>query len=109
MRSFATIQTPSGANVPLAITVAVAAGPVRRFLIGDPQIQLIDVLAGATLDRLGAAEQLAGKGEVVASAEVIANLGDDVVVQTWRAGEAHAWQCAVVTGLRQAVAAEPWP
>ena len=109
MRSFSTIETPSGASVPLAIKVAVAAGPVRRFLIGDPLIQLIDVLAGATLDWLSAAEHLASKGEIVASAEVIANLGDDVVIQAWRAGEAHGQQFAVVTGLRQAVPAEPWP
>src|SRR6266545_1870205 len=68
MRSFSTIETPSGASVPLAIKVAVAAGPVRRFLIGDPLIQLIDVLAGATLDWLSAAEHLASKGEIVAGA-----------------------------------------
>jgi class 3 adenylate cyclase len=68
---FATVETPSGDSVALAIKVAVAAGPVRRFLIGDPQIQLIDVLAGATLSRLAAAEHQAEKGEVVASAEVV--------------------------------------
>ena len=53
--------TPSGARVTLAIKVAVAAGPVRRFVVGDPQIQLIDVLAGATLERLAAAEHHAEK------------------------------------------------
>src|SRR4051812_24674288 len=81
---FATIETPSGASVTLAIKVAVAAGPVRRFLIGDPQIQLIDVLAGATLSRLAAAEHQAEKGEVVASAEVVAELDDALLIDVWR-------------------------
>src|SRR5262249_21964988 len=67
------------------------------------------VLAGATLDRLSAAEQLAGKGEVVASSEVAQNLGDDLIVQAWRASEMHGQRVAVVAGLGSAVPAEPWP
>jgi predicted ATPase/class 3 adenylate cyclase len=109
MRSFTQLVTPSGASVALAIKVAVAAGPVRRFLIGDPQIQLIDVLAGATLDRLAAGEHQAEKGEVLASAEVIDNLAGDALVQEWRAGELADQRFAVVTGLRHAVPEEPWP
>jgi predicted ATPase/class 3 adenylate cyclase len=106
---FATVETPSGASVTLAIKVAVAAGPVRRFLIGDPEIQLIDVLAGATLSRLGAAEQYAEKGEVVISAEVAAQLAGDLIIQEWRAGETQGQRFAVVAGLALAAPAEPWP
>jgi adenylate cyclase len=106
---FATIETPSGASVTLAIKVAVAAGPVRRFLIGDPQIQLIDVLAGATLSRLAAAEHHAAKGEVVASAEVVAELADALTIQVWRAGETPDQRFAVVAGLARAVPPDPWP
>ena len=51
-------------TVGLAIKVAVAVGAARRFVVGDPEIQLIDVLAGACR-RLAAAEQHAEKGEVV--------------------------------------------
>src|SRR5262249_43706179 len=81
---FATIETPSGTSVTLAIKVAVAAGPVRRFLIGDPHIQLIDVLAGATLSRLAAAEQQAAKGEVVVGAELAAELAAELIIREWR-------------------------
>ena len=45
--------------------VAVAVGAARRFVVGDPEIQLIDVLAGRLIDELAAAEQHAGQGEVV--------------------------------------------
>jgi adenylate cyclase len=106
---FATIETPSGASVTLAIKVAVAAGPVRRFLIGDPQIQLIDVLAGATLSRLAVAEHQAEKGEVVVSAEVVDQLGSDLAVREWRSGEAPEERVAVVSSLTLAVPADPWP
>ena len=106
---FATIETPSGASVTLAIKVAVAAGPVRRFLIGDPQIQLIDVLAGATLSRLAAAEHHAEKGEVVASAEAVAELADALMIHQWRDGETPDQRFAVVAGLARAVPPDPWP
>ena len=36
----------------LAMKMAIAAGPARRFVVGDPQIQLLDALAGATIDTL---------------------------------------------------------
>ena len=56
MRQFAMIEIDGAGSVALAIKVAVAAGPVRRFVVGDPAIQTIDVLAGATLNRLADAE-----------------------------------------------------
>ena len=56
MGQFAEVGTPSGGTVSLAMKAAVASGPVRRFLVGDPGIQTMDVLAGATLDRMAAGE-----------------------------------------------------
>jgi len=49
MAPFASFALPNGGTASLAVKVAVAAGPVRRFLVGDPQIQLIDTMAGETL------------------------------------------------------------
>jgi class 3 adenylate cyclase/tetratricopeptide (TPR) repeat protein len=65
------IVTPGGAMVKLGMKVAVAAGPARRFVVGDPDIQLIDVLAGSLMDRLAAAEHHAEKGEVVVDAPTL--------------------------------------
>lgn len=59
------VTTPAGTKVELAMKVAVAAGPARRFVVGDPEIQLIDVLAGQLMDRLASAEHEAARGEVV--------------------------------------------
>jgi predicted ATPase/class 3 adenylate cyclase len=59
------ITTPGGLSMQLALKVAVAVGSVRRFVVGDPEIQLIDVLAGSMLDTIAACEHLAEKGDVV--------------------------------------------
>lgn len=69
------IVTPGGAQIELGMKVAVAAGPARRFVVGDPDIQLIDVLAGALMDRLAGAEHHAERGEVVVDATTLDALG----------------------------------
>ena len=84
MRPFATVLTPAGTPITLAIKVAVAAGAARRFVVGDPDIQLIDVLAGHTLDQVANAEKLAAKGEVVVGEEVARALDGAVQVAEWR-------------------------
>ena len=52
MEPVSTVALPAGERMILALKTAVSTGPARRFLVGDPDVQLIDVLAGATLDRL---------------------------------------------------------
>ncbi len=86
MTPFAAIVIPRVGTVALAIKVAVAAGPVRRFVVGDPGAQQIDVLAGATVDRLADAEHMARPGEVVADQAALAALGAWATVGEWRAG-----------------------
>ncbi len=109
MQQFAAVPIPDGSVVALSIKVAVATGPVRRFVVGDPEIQLVDVLAGATLERLAAAEHLADTGEVVLRSD---GRG------AWRALRGrHMARRAATTGARFAVAgglsagvaAAPWP
>ncbi len=56
---------PDGTTTGLKVKVAVAVGAVSRFVVGDPSIQEMDVLAGATLEALAAAEHMAEAGEVV--------------------------------------------
>ena len=72
------VTTPAGTEVILAIKVAIAVGPARRFVVGDPDIQLIDVLAGSIVDELAEAEQLAEKGDVLLTDSVVASLGHRV-------------------------------
>ncbi len=84
MRSFAVVHLPGGEAACLAVKAAIASGPTRRFLVGDPSIQLLDVLAGQLLERMATGEQLAARGEVVADIHSIDELGEQVRVREWR-------------------------
>ena len=110
MGQFAAVETPSGSVISLAMKAAVAAGPVRRFQVGDPQIHCMDVLAGATLDRMAAGEHLAEKGEVVVGREALARIADQVRISAWRSDAETSARYGVVTHLcdRTVVATERW-
>ena len=63
------ITTPGGLFVQLGLKVAIAVGDARRFVVGDPEIQLIEVLAGSIVDRIADAEHEAESGDIVLSPE----------------------------------------
>lgn len=109
MQQFAAITTPAGSTVTLAMKAAVAAGPVRRFLVGEPAQRVIDVLAGATLVRLANAEHQAKRGETVVDEMTLAVLSDVVIVSEQRYDAGYDQTVGVVTGLRHPVASHPWP
>lgn len=52
----------------LLLKVCITRGPARRFVVGDPAIQRMDVVAGETIARLEAAQQMVRQGEVVVDA-----------------------------------------
>ena len=84
MAAFATLSLPSAggitpaslASIPvkLALKVAVASGAACRFLVGNRDIQLLEVIAGQTVARMTTGEHLANKGEVVVDAPTVAQL-----------------------------------
>ncbi len=87
MARVGTVATPGGLSVTLGVKVAVAVGDVHRFVVGDPRVQLIDVLAGQLMDSLAAAEQESLPGEVVLDTGALASLGDRVALREVRQGE----------------------
>src|SRR5690349_7959134 len=84
IRRIVRITTSQGQEFKLALKVAVATGPVRRFQVGDPQYQYLDLLAGATLDRMALAEQLAQKDEIVLDPLASETLQAYLQIQEWR-------------------------
>ncbi len=88
MAEVGSVTTPDGRSVVLGVKVAVAVGPVHRFVVGDPRVQLIDVLAGRLMDSLAAAEQMAESGDVVLDEGALASLGERVVLRETRHGAA---------------------
>lgn len=103
MAGIGAITTPGGASVELALKVAVAVGSARRFVVGDPQIQLIDVLAGALVDDLADAEHVAEKGEIVLDPSAMAALGERVVTRERRTDPASGRDFGVVGRLLEDV------
>lgn len=107
MQQFSAVQISPERTVALAMKAAVATGPVRRFLVGDPKIQVVEVLAGSTLDYLAAAEHHADRGEVLLDATVISSLGELVEFAVWRQDDSTGRRFGVVKRLHQDV--EPTP
>ncbi len=108
MAPFSAVPVPGSTAVDLAIKVAIASGSVRRFLVGDPSILLFDFLAGAILERIRWAEGHTERGEVVVSREVVAQLGEELVVAAWHQGDEVEHRFAVVGNLNRPVPPEPW-
>lgn len=104
MRPFAGLATSAGVVLSLAMKVAIAAGPARRFIVGDPAIQRLDVLGGATLDRMAAGEKHAQRGEVVVDAATLADLKTAMEdVRDVSHGQGNSGWCAVSTAGRHSV------
>jgi len=80
----------------LALKVSIASGNVRRFVVGDPNIQRIDALAGATVTRTADGEHLAGRGEVLIDEETADVLGERVKILEWRESSDSRGRFAVV-------------
>jgi predicted ATPase/class 3 adenylate cyclase len=110
MKNYQSIRLPAGDLVTLAIKTAVAAGPARRFAVGDPAIQLIDVLAGVTLDRMAATEQMAKQGELLLDEPTVNLLQPALTIAEWRTQPNTHERFAVVTRLAQPAApVDPHP
>jgi len=72
LRCAQAMQRSGGARESISVKVAIGSGTARRFVAGDPRIQLLDALAGAAVARMAMAEQLAGPGEIVVDARTAA-------------------------------------
>ncbi len=97
------VRTPAGITLALAMKIAIAVGPARRFVVGDPDIQLIDVLAGSLIDRLAGAEHLAEQGEIVLDESALESLGDRAEIGEVRIDEEAGGTVGVLAGLNVVV------
>lgn len=87
MRQFDAVPLPDGKTIRLAIKVTVAAGSVRRFIVGDPNIRLLDVIAGSTVARAATAEHLAQPGEILLDEPTIQELGAAIEIAQLRTSD----------------------
>ncbi len=97
------VVTPAGSRVGLAMKAAVAVGAARRFLVGNLDVQLIDVLAGHLIDALATAEHLAARSEVLLDRSALESLGDRVEVRELRVDPESGREFGVVASMTVAV------
>jgi adenylate cyclase len=109
MAQFKDVATISGKTLTLTLKTAIAVGPVRRFVVGDPEIQVIDTLVGSSLDRLASAEHNAEKGEIILDETALEALGDKSVIRAWRRDEETGQVYGLLENLNIQVRAAPWP
>ena len=109
MSVFAQIVLPGDIHSSLALKVAVACGPARRMVAGDPAIQRLDLLAGATVARVATGEHHAVAGEIVLDAACVADLGAAVSIGAWREDAETGEQFAPLHDFTDIPPISPWP
>lgn len=109
MQAFSAVPMPDGSTVSLAMKVAIASGPARRFLIGDPNIQFMDALAGHTVARMAEGEHHAEKGEVLVDENTARAVGSPITILEWREDESTNERFGVIGTLHTPAPTAPWP
>ncbi len=106
MAQFRSIRLSSSTTTSLHIKVVVIEGPARRFEIGRPEIQRMDVLAGSLLNCVNVAENLLSQDEIIVSEGIVQFLGPDLEIQEWRAEDGQRF--AVVSAFGRYVPESRW-
>jgi adenylate cyclase len=109
MEAFKAIPSPAGGTIALGLKAAVTSGTVQRFIVGDEDIQRVDVLAGDPVYRVAAAEGAAERGDVVIDEPTRVALGEAVTVGEQKRDDDGSIVGWVVTAARPATGVEPWP
>lgn len=90
------------------LKIAVASGSVHRLTVGDPDLQLVDVLWGAPVVEACVVERDAGPGELLAGPSTGAELASRVDVRFEQASGQH--RCVSVGAIEGGERHEnPWP
>ncbi len=107
MTAFDDIRTTS-TPISVGIKTVISSGPVSRFMIGDPDIMKIDVLAGRPLVDISLADHLARRGEVLVDEQTLRGIQDHISVQEWRRDSGGTKCFGVVGKLGMPPVAESW-
>lgn len=108
MSQFSAINTPTGNLFSLGVKTAIVSGKVHRFLVGDPQVYNIEVLAGQLLDALAIGEHLAKRDEVIVHRQIVEQFDRAIITGEERMDSETGEQFFIVSGLEEPVPSQPW-
>ncbi len=108
MKQYEMIKISSLSSFSLGIKIAISVGPVQRFLVGDPNIQLLEALAGQELLRVVEAQELIDRGEIAVYEAVFEEIKEQVERVSWRQARDGA-RIAVFENLSELAEPHPWP
>lgn len=109
MKQLAAIPLRSGETISLAVKVAVVTGEGQRMLVGDPAIQLIDLLGFPVVEPLAVAAEIAHSGEIVVDGQTVIRLKDELIVGDRREAPDAFDPFFIVRDLKTSVTPTPWP
>ena len=102
-RAMADVRASDPARADLALTVGVSAGAVWRTRVGDPDVQLLEVVAGDPVREMARAERAARPGQVAVTDALLARTGTLVRATPLEDG------LAVAHALTASAPTRPWP
>jgi len=92
----------------LSLKVSITTGSARRFVVGDPGIQLLDTLAGMTIAKLATGERLAKRGEIVIDEPTCFLLGGEISITDERRDEATSEKYLVIGSPTNTASPQPF-
>ncbi|MDX2138196.1 MAG: tetratricopeptide repeat protein [Chloroflexota bacterium] len=98
-------------QVEFYLKTTIASGPAYRFVVGDPEIQKIDVLVGDTLDRMAEGESWTKRGEVIADSTTVDLLcanRETLEIAEWRVDPDSGNRFALLARLLNPHPPYPW-
>ncbi len=109
IQNFATVSVSDHINITFGLKIAITTGEATRFLVGNPDIQMTEVLTGNVVDRAGSAEQLLAKGEVIVDEKIATHLASALTITEWREDSETTARLALITALTPVAPIQPWP
>ena len=83
LADFSEVVFSNGSRIRLGFKISVCSGQARRFLIGDPGIQVMDFIGGKLLNRVAAAEELIQSDNIIIGAELLSFFGNSIDIKEW--------------------------
>jgi adenylate cyclase len=108
MSSAGCVDIPGVPVTAVGLKVALAAGPIHRFQVGDPAIRVFDCIAGSLVDRLGIGYHLCRAGDVLVDSGIAERLAMSLRIEDWCEEPQGSARFARITAIVAEVPRRPW-